>query len=96
MAEQWSFSITVRDVDAKIYDAVGTLMDGAVVVWEGSVRGLSADTHDMTLVEVRDLAVNTVLAAYDADMAKKDKVTAIQLQLESAVSSRLNQLWAER
>jgi len=89
----WATRITVTNLDAKLYDATGTRTDGEDK-WEGTVHGLSADTHDSTPGAIVQLAISKIRAKYEAEVDKQAKVAVIVAQLEDAITAGLDALEA--
>jgi hypothetical protein len=87
----WTVEIEVADLDAKLVNVTATRTDG-VDIRTYALKGVSADTHDKTLSEIRAIVSAELWAAYQAELAKEAKVATLLAGWETALASDLNAL----
>lgn len=89
MAATWTVKIEVTNIDSKLCNVVGTRTNGTDIrVY--TLSGVSVDTHDTSLANIKTRVVDTLYGMYSADIATTAKIAAMIAGWESALITALN------
>ena len=86
MAITWEYTLTVRDLAAKLVDVEATRTEDQDVR-SYSLPGVSADTHDVAGATIKATVAARMRALYDADIAAESAVATLLNGWEAALKT---------